>query len=671
MNFFSAQDQARKRTRWLVLLFALATISLILITNICAAWFVWYSNPANYFSPNSLPLDRSILDVFAEMFKRLGWEKALAISALVSGFIFIAMYFKWTSLRQGGRVIAESLGGRLLRADGASLIERRLLNVVDEMALASGMPVPPVYILAQERGINAFAAGLCIEDAVIGVTQGAIEHLDRDQLQGVIAHECSHILNGDMAMNTKVVAVLHGLTMISESGRVVMSWARPSRYSRGRRSSSAHVGIFLFGLCLLIIGSLGQLCGALIKAAVCRQREYLADASAVQFTRNPIGIGGALQVIGGYTGKAYLKNAHAHALGHFFFSQAYVQRLGWLATHPPLEDRIQRVLPSWNGVFMVSSKVEDVSLTSSRSAAPGSISNLDDTIPFVSPLVATESQLFDGGSKQLDTSTAKPEMSVSQELSLIDKEESAGQRLKRLNEKVHSVFSAPSVIMALLLSKDKLIRGQQLDILNGVTEFSCSDLQANFQDLSTIESQHYLSLVELAMPALKTLSENQFLRLKEILRKLIHIDAEVEWFEWCVFQMITHHCGRHFNLTRAPKAKYRKMSEILGSYHLVLSMMIVQSRGNNSEVIKEQIRLSSIAAGIKPFDLLPSSQLDLDAFSKAARQLAQVFPLLKPRMIKGLISAARFDGLVAMEERQMIMAFAAVIDCPLVGFDDS
>ena len=281
-NFFAQQDLARRNTRILVVLFTLAVLLLLLLTNIIALVSLGFIDPS--FLSSSLD------------WQTLPWHLVGWVSIAVLAAVTIAVLFKWQQLRAGGKVVAESLGGIRLLPDSQDPLQRRLLNVVEEMALAANLPVPPVYLLP-ERGINAFAAGYSPADAVIGVTQGCLEQLSRDELQGVIAHEFSHIFHGDMRLNMRLVALLYGILVIGLIGEFLLRSSRASSMVRSSRDKSPG-GIMLVGLGLLIIGYTGTFFGNLIKAAVSRQREFLADASAVQFTRNPDGIAGALKKIG-------------------------------------------------------------------------------------------------------------------------------------------------------------------------------------------------------------------------------------------------------------------------------------------------------------------------------------------------------------------------------------
>ena len=269
------------------------------------------------------------------------------MSALVGG----GSLFKIASLSGGGHTVAELLGGRLLHPDTRDADERRVLNVVEEMAIASGSPVPPVYLLEKERGINAFAAGYTPDDAVIGVTRGCIQTLSRDELQGVMAHEFSHILNGDMRLNIRLMGVLFGILLIGIAGWILF---RSTLYSGMRASDDRKGGnpLPLIGLALYVIGYVGVFFGRLIQAAVSRQREYLADASAVQFTRNPEGIAGALKKIGAIAEGSKLETPEAGEAAHMYFGDGVGGAwLSLMATHPPLADRIRRVDPSFDGDF--------------------------------------------------------------------------------------------------------------------------------------------------------------------------------------------------------------------------------------------------------------------------------------------------------------------------------
>ncbi|MFV1978967.1 MAG: M48 family metallopeptidase, partial [Myxococcota bacterium] len=336
-NFFENQDAARRNTKRLVFLFCLAVIAIAGMIYLLAVLLTGVEQP----NPNTGQM----------VISPLWWQPDLALGVAIGTAIVVGggSLYKIAQLRSGGAVVAEALGGVPIPPGTQDADERRLLNVVEEMAIASGIPAPPVYLLKDEQGINAFAAGFAPGDAVIGVTRGCIQKLSRDELQGVIAHEFSHILSGDMGLNIRLMGVIHGILIIGIIGYFLLRsslFSGSSRRSNNRDNSG--MAIVAAGLGLMVIGFLGTFFGNLIKASVSRQREFFADASAVQFTRNPDGIAGALKEFGGYEGGSILASPNAPEASHLFFGQGLRGGLQMLfATHPPLEERILRLDPNW------------------------------------------------------------------------------------------------------------------------------------------------------------------------------------------------------------------------------------------------------------------------------------------------------------------------------------
>ncbi len=327
MDFFAQQARARKNTKVLVVYFVIAVLCIIASVYIVSL-LIFYGTASQ--EPDSSPVELVLWDPQLLLYVVLG-----TLGVVVAGSLY-----KTLALAKGGSAVAESLGGRLVPADPADPDERKLRNVVEEMAIAAGVPVPKIYVLDDEQGINAFAAGHTPGDAALGVTRGCITLLDRDELQGVIGHEFSHILNGDMRLNLRLMGVIFGIVCLAVVGRILL-------YSRGGRGRNP---LMLLGLALIVIGAIGVFFGRLIQAALSRQREFLADASAVQFTRNPAGLSGALQKIGGFGSK--VESAHAGEASHMFFGNGVGKPfLNALATHPPLDQRIRAIDPDWDGTF--------------------------------------------------------------------------------------------------------------------------------------------------------------------------------------------------------------------------------------------------------------------------------------------------------------------------------
>src|SRR6478609_3338798 len=318
MNFFERQAAARRNSSRLVLLFALAVVGIVCAVDF-AAWLAFGIGTRGE-SGSAAPL-------------------LFVCSVLTLGVIGLGSLYRIASLRGGGETVALQMGGTPIPADTTDFNLRRLRNVVEEIAIASGVPVPKIFVLEHEAAINAFAAGYSPSDAVIAVTRGALDRLNRDELQGVIAHEFSHVLNGDMRLNIRLMGVLFGILMLALIGRKILL---NGRFSRSKDAAP----VMFIALALVIIGYVGMFFGRLIKAGLSRQREYLADASAVQFTRQTQGLAGALKKLAGLPEGSKLGNSDAEEVSHMLFGQG-LRLSSMMATHPPLMERIQALDPSF------------------------------------------------------------------------------------------------------------------------------------------------------------------------------------------------------------------------------------------------------------------------------------------------------------------------------------
>lgn len=314
MTFYEHQHKARRKTGVLFGYFLLAVLLIVVAVNAVVYLTLYASDSMNVITPKqwfSTPLC---------------WGTALITLTVIAG----GSLFRYFKIRSGGDAIAIMAGGRFVSPETSNRLEKRLLNVAEEMAIASGTHVPRVYLLEQEQGINAFVAGYDANNTVLAVTQGALQNLTRDELQGVIGHEFSHVLNSDTRINLHLIAMLAGILLIGQIGESLL---HSGRFARRDRNAS---GNFVLGLALMAIGYIGLFFGRLIKAAISRQREFLADASAIQFTRNPFGIGGALFKIGQLNQRSHLTSNHAEEMSHMCFGETLkVNFASLLATHPP------------------------------------------------------------------------------------------------------------------------------------------------------------------------------------------------------------------------------------------------------------------------------------------------------------------------------------------------
>lgn len=518
MDFFQHQDTARQQTRRLVLLFVLAILS---ITALLSA-----GSTLLYLSLSNASFD---------------WQATARLSAIcfvaLSLVISLSAWLRLYDLqKQGGASIAESLGGQLLASDTTHPKHRQLLNVVEEMAIASGIAVPQVYLLADEPGINAFAAGMHIDDAVIGITQGALDNFNRDELQGVIAHEFSHILNGDMRLNTRLIGLLFGITCVAYFGHLIVDSLSLSRRRMRRRSSDSDKGVaalFALGVICIVLGWLGTLFGSIIKAAISRQREFLADASAVQFTRNDQGIAGALKKIAAYSHGSTLESKASNEVSHMMFGQSRRAGLAALfATHPPLEERIRRIEPYWDGT------IQSANDNQARSFAHSSVSGFA-----ASPHSAAS---------EPSSSTA----STSAEL-CANGQALINQLPLPLLDMAREPYSARFVAFALIFDGSET----QRDIIKQHIPMVAQAKVLPWLNYA-IPAHLRLPLLELAIPALKSLSEGQRHRLCEVLRELSLTDHHYSLAEWCVINLLEKQLLPTFSHTRQNKSLQQLQSSV-------------------------------------------------------------------------------------------------------------
>jgi Zn-dependent protease with chaperone function len=652
MDFFSQQDQARRSSKRLVLLFTLAVSLLIVITNIVVAVTLWLLDEklaGNYQAYHQATQNFNYQATLG-LFDFFSWQRFGLICLAVCGVIGCAMLFKAAQLSSGGKRVAEQLGGHRIQPNTDDEAEKRLLNVVEEMAIASGMPVPAVYLLADEVGINAFAAGSTPADAVIGVTRGCLQQFSRPQLQGVIAHEFSHILNGDMRLNIRLIAVLHGILFIGLIGELLMRSSRSRGFSSRKSNTSSFV---ILGLALLVVGWLGRFFGSWIKAAVSQQREYLADASAVQFTRDPQGISEALKIIGGYQPAAVLESDHASEMSHLFFGQAVASLSGLFATHPPLEKRIQRIDPGWDGqfIFRQPQPVADAAEAQPRQSTAA------DGEPVSDRQTTALNVLAGAGVAAGVLRQAAPANSGAAGLSAA------------LSEQIHDPFSAIAVLFALLLSDEPQIQQKQLEFiqLSNIPGLSTQSLHL-LPELNALPESQRLPLIQLALPALKCMSASQYKTVSRTLLLLIRADKQYDLFEWCLYQLVRHYLQPEFNPVKLSKPKYRTVESVSEPFAMVLSLLCHYGADKEEEVARAFNRGAN-SAGLYTIKLIDHQRCNMDSFIDATNSLADCFPLLKPSLLKALTAAANHDNKITTVERELITAIAAVMDSPVPLLD--
>jgi len=655
MNFFDYQDRARVWTRWLVGLYLLAVIGIVLaVYGATLATVAHYGPAVHRFRPSvryhadsgtwdgaSSTADSASL-WHPELFL---WCAGITLVILLSGSAY-----KMAALAGGGGVVARLMGGTPLPPGGGDAAEQRLRNVVEEMAIASGTPVPEIFVLQEESSINAFASGHTTHDAAIAVTRGAMENLSRDELQGVIAHEFSHILNGDMRMNVRLMGLLHGILMIALAGYYLMR-VTASSGSSDRRGKGGNP-LPLLGLAIMVIGYIGVFFANLIKAAIGREREYLADASAAQFTRNPLGLAHALTKIGALaqTG-GRIAAPEAAQTSHFFIADPGVHTwLSFMDTHPPLLARINRLDPTFTGDFAearhdlrsaaVPPPLPDAPATS-QPAAPASaraqVSGLADRVG------ATDFQ------------------SVAYAATLLD------AIPQPCRQAAAHADDAQGVIFALLLSSRPDIRQRQMALL-------ARQAPANvYAKMSFLESQcaavpaaSRLPLADLAVSALRYLEPDEYRAFRDTLLALVAADGEVDLQEFTLLHMVGRRLDRAFGLAAAPRVRFTTLAAVRDDVSALLATLAW--RGTNDDTAAAtafQCGWNVLDGGDAPTDAAACPLTELDDH---LNRLAEAAPQLKARILAACGACVAADGHTTLAEAETLRAIADALDCPVPPF---
>ena len=552
--------------------------------------------------------------------------------------------YKTMALSSGGTAVAESLGGRLISQSTTDLHERKALNVVEEMAIASGTPVPPVYLLEGERGINAFAAGFTPGDAVVGLTRGTITFLTREELQGVIAHEFSHILHGDMRLNIRLIGILHGILLIGLIGYFILRSVRGGSNKNG-------APILGLGLGLMIIGFAGTFFGNLIKASVSRQREFLADASAVQFTRSNTGIAGALKKIGGYAPGSELDTPEAPTMSHAYFSKgvsSFMQSV--FATHPPLDVRINRVDPQWDGVFVpVTREVREDETTAGQvkqDSRTGAMKTAAAGVVIASQILDSVGQT---SPEQLDYAA-----------SLVN------DIPEGIREAVHEPYGARAVIYCLIIdSQHADVRDKQLLRLRELGDTGILELVIKLHAaVKALDIRFRLPLIDMALPSLRQLSEAQYRLFKKNLLYLMQADNRIDLFEWALQKILFHHLDLEFGRPGRKVAKYGSFKPVKQDIDVLMSMLVYACVKDKAE-IKAAFAQAEEELGLTNLMLLPREQINLENLDAAVDKLALLKPLLKPRLLKACLAVITQDQKYSPDEMELMRAIGDVLDCPL------
>ena len=636
MDFFEAQDQARRKTRWLLLYFVIAVIGIVLSVHLVVSLSLYLSGMRGMLLQPAL----------------------LAVNALGTClFIFGGTLYKSMQLARGGVVVAEDLGGRLVDPGTSDHRERKLLNVVQEMAIASGMPVPQVYVMDEEMGINAFAAGTEPSNAVIGVTRGCMDLLSRSELQGVVAHEFSHILNGDMRLNMRLIQVIFGILILTIIGRTILYSMRHVAF--GRRSSrdggGAILVILLLGVGFFVVGAVGSLFARLLQAAVSRQREFLADSCAVQFTREPDGLAGALKKIGGWDDGARVRSPGALEASHMFFAEGGI--FGWgLATHPPLAVRIQALQPHWVGGWdevdpapVGEGPQEPVSGLASLGRGGGGLASQ-------SVGVSAETALSGLGSEE------HCRLEVGRHL-----REGILPRWVKASE---NRDEAKALVFSMLLSADEELQRMGMDGLRQAMGSEVAELAGEWRvDLAALHSTDRIVLIDLCLPALRHMSPPEYERFMETTRWLISTDGKVDLFEFMLQHALARNLASHFERSGFRPIRHRRMSDLAAEADILLT--VTARTGCEDELAIASFRAASQdwgdAEGWTP-RFLHEDECAPELLRSALAEFEAATPPVKKQILRLCGLAAAEDGVLTSREAELLRAMGDAIGASLPPF---
>ena len=638
MNFFQQQDHARRQTRTLIILFLLAVIAIVIAVN-AAMTLVWIVFQGGY-SPSA--------DFFPRGFFA---TNTLVTVALIAVGTLVETY----NLRDGGDAVAKMAGGRLVSPGARDFHERRLLNVVQEMSLASGVACPRVYLLENEEAINAFAAGFNQNEAVVVVTRGLLRRLTREELQGVVAHEFSHILNGDMRLNIRLIGVLFGIQMVAGFGQHLIDAGFHGWQAVGTavRRTPPRIALLAAGYVFLVIGYIGIFFGRLIKAAVSRQREYLADAGAVQFTRSADGIGGALRKIGGLsrtiTPGSRIRHPNAEQLSHLFLGAPTATLVrGLFATHPPIAERLRRIYGRHVTLLDAPEMAE---------VHAGDTSGLPD-IPYVASGFAARPQVMSSTVTFAAADAGPIRLPV------------------ELDSAIREPDAACAVVYALLIAYEptlpdvKAVSGNtasdpHIEVLRGVADQRIDFILFLANAVRRLPRSARLPLLDLAMPALKELSADARTRFLADVDKFIAADRRITLAEFVLQTVLVRRLDAHAG--RAIPVRYHALSQIRAAAALLLSLTahVGATAGNTAtdNFLRGAARCPEL--GLSAADLTAASAVTFDRIRIALDRAAKLAPLAKPALIKALLESAPDKESLPVGSADLLRAICAALEAPV------
>jgi Zn-dependent protease with chaperone function len=632
MNFFEHQAAARRGSWRMVMLFALAVAGIVAVVDVVVLVLLgsqlWDGGEGS----------GSVIGVLL-----LGTLGTL-------GVIGLGSLYRLASLRTGGEAVAQQMGGSEVPPQTTDPSLRRLRNVVEEIAIASGVPVPRVYVLENEAAINAFAAGYSPADAAVAVTRGALDRLNRDELQGVIAHEFSHILNGDMRLNIRLMGVLFGIMMLGIVGQRVLVYGRGARGRDG-------VAVLGIAMAAMAAGGVGLFFGRMIKAGVSRQRELLADASAVQFTRQTAGLAGALKKIGGLSAGSTLEDkGKVEEVSHMLFGEGRAfSRL--FATHPPLLQRIRMLDPLFGkqqlddltrrwAVSPPDGRQEDIA-KGLAAREPSALPPPSTSIPLTPAMVAAQ------------VATPTP-----------DDYRRAHVIATELPEQLHALARDREQVMPLLL-------GLVLDAAETVAARQRFEIAARLgapmaeravalreTHLRHLHPMLRLPLAALAFPLLRRFPRPELDAFIDTVDAAAHADGSVSLFEYCLARLLQVQVREALSPGRDRPFGRRKPRDV--RQPLATLLAVIAQAGHDSPARAQQAYLAGLQR-VLPRDHLPYTPPTggVQALDEVWEPLDGLDPLAKELLVEAVVAAVSHDGQVRVEEAELLRTVCAVLHCPL------
>ncbi|RUL78141.1 M48 family metallopeptidase [Dyella choica] len=638
MDFFAEQARVRGSTRMLVALFIAAVLAIVLAVDmlVLLVFGHWHFGQASTIAKPLLGIT------------------TLAVVGLIVG----CAWYRIASLAEGGKAVAEDVGGEVVPPDTQDPQLRQLRNVIEEVAIASGTPVPDIYLLPDEMGINAFAAGYSASDAAICVTQGCLDHLTRDELQGVIAHEFSHVLNGDMRLNIRLMGLLYGIMALSVIGRQ-MVWTRDSTFSfrRDDDDEGRLPAYFLFGLALVVIGSIGYFFGRLIQSAVGRSRETLADTSAVQFTRQTKGIAGALKKIAVLTEGSRLNVGNRHEVAHMMFGDVDDFN-AWFATHPPLMERIRHLEP-WFKERELAKLEAQMQASSPEDEGSEAQNATEEAADQAHAPLEWPGQAAGVAVLATPAVTAAPADQAAQQAAAAQRDVFA-----QLREAVRQPESALALMLALAVSRHEELQSKQKRLIASAfgddVQFAAGKFAA---DAATLPPTSRLPLLSLAYPALKQLPQGRQQTLLETLDAVVGIDPQVDLRDYCLVRLLRMHLREACRPRSAPVDGQKKLPACRDSVALVCA--VVATYGANDDAAARRAWLLAINQAF-PGAAASWQTLPMEwqiPFDRALDDLDGLMPAAKEIVIQSLLSAIRADGVVTPTEAELLRVICASLHC--------